>query len=59
MDQNIAFGTITRAEASGEPTNCMELRVAGGNILAAGYVAGPIPDDRKFNRPGLVPGAPF
>jgi hypothetical protein len=58
MDQNVAFGAIARSQAFGKPTNCLELRVTGGNILAAEYVAGPIPDDRKFNRAGLVPGAP-
>jgi hypothetical protein len=58
MDQNIAFGAIARSQAFSKPTNCLDLRVAGGNILTAEYVAGPIPDDRKFNCPGLVPGAP-
>jgi hypothetical protein len=55
MDQNVAFGATTRSQAFSKPTSCFELRVLqGGNIMSAEYIAGPIPDDRKFNSEGLV-----
>jgi hypothetical protein len=55
MNQNVAFGTTTRAQAFSKPTSCFELRVlSGGQIMSVEYTAGPIPDDRKFNLEGLT-----
>jgi hypothetical protein len=59
LDQNVAFGPTTRSQIFSKPTPCFELRVLqGGNIMSVEYVAGPIPDDRKFNLEGMLPGPP-
>lgn len=59
VERNVAFGTTARSQVVNTPTACFELRVLnGGEIMSLEYTAGPIPDDRLFDRPGLVPTHP-
>jgi HEPN domain-containing protein len=58
LDDNCAYGTASRGELFGVPTDCYDMRVLPGHaIMEAQYVAGPIPDDREFGGEALRPSA--